>query len=256
MSHRPHTRICLLAASLVVTAPFVASCSASDTAVQQAPVEVSSVAPEAAAPVEDQPEPGPDDYVAVCVNPDTGQRVDDEECPDQDSFEQTDQHVHYYGGSPITPFLWFYLGTQLGGRQPFIPPVGSPVQTSGPNAGTVTTQRPVQGKVFTGAPQTGGSFADSVKSARTVNTVSGGSVTRKQAVAGAAAGAAAGTAGSTKRTGGFGKPKQPADGKTGPEGKTNNNSGQKPPANKGSRTQNRTGGFGGGKRSGGGHRGG
>ncbi|MCY7395516.1 MAG: hypothetical protein LH468_05045 [Nocardioides sp.] len=82
------------------------------------------------------------DYAAVCVDPDTDTRVDDNQCDDNDTA----------GGSGVgTAFLWYYLGANSR-----FPAVGS-----GVSGGTFTGSG-LNGSVTRGGlPTTGGS---SVKS--------------------------------------------------------------------------------------------
>jgi len=87
------------------------------------------------------------DYAAVCVNPDTDERVSDDECDDASTS----------GGSGIgSAFVWYYLGASSR-----VPSLGSRV-----SGGTLSS--PSNGSVQRGGlPTTGGS---SVKS----TTKSGG----------------------------------------------------------------------------------
>ena len=49
------------------------------------------------------------DNQAVCVDPDTQERVDDDQCDDNDNNG---------GGIGSSPFLWYFIGTQVGGGFP------------------------------------------------------------------------------------------------------------------------------------------
>lgn len=81
------------------------------------------------------------DYAAVCVDPETDERVDDDECDDADES---------YSGSPGAGFFWYYLGASSR-----VPAVGS-----GVSGGTFTT--PSSGSLQRGGLDSGG--ADSVRS--------------------------------------------------------------------------------------------
>jgi len=54
------------------------------------------------------------DYAAICVDPETDERVDDDECDDADD--------DYSGSSPGSGFFWYYLGASSR-----VPAVGSGV---------------------------------------------------------------------------------------------------------------------------------
>jgi hypothetical protein len=80
------------------------------------------------------------DNQAVCVDQETQQRVDDNQCGDERSS----------GGLGASPFLWYFLGTAVGGRG--FPGIGQRV----PAGGTYTT--PSSGSYRRGGvPAAGGS---------------------------------------------------------------------------------------------------
>ena len=78
------------------------------------------------------------DNQAVCVDQETQQRVSDNECNDDRSS----------GGLGASPFLWYFLGTAVGGRG--FPGIGQRV----PSGGTYTT--PSSGSYRRGGVPTGG----------------------------------------------------------------------------------------------------
>lgn len=90
------------------------------------------------------------DYAAVCVDPQTQQRVDDDQCDDDSD---------YHGGSG---FFWYYLGASSR-----IPAVGQPA-SGGTWSGSTLNGSVQRG----GLPSTGGS---SVKSATTKGGFGGSS---------------------------------------------------------------------------------
>jgi hypothetical protein len=59
------------------------------------------------------------DNQAVCVDQETQQRVDDNQCADERSS----------GGLGASPFLWYFLGTAVGGRG--FPGIGQRVPSGG-----------------------------------------------------------------------------------------------------------------------------
>jgi hypothetical protein len=82
------------------------------------------------------------DNQAVCVDQQTQQRVDDDQCADERSS----------GGLGASPFLWYFLGTAVGGRG--FPGIGQRV----PAGGTYTT--PSTGRYrLGGVPRTGGTVS-------------------------------------------------------------------------------------------------
>lgn len=90
---------------------------------------------------------GDPDVAAVCVDPQTQERVDDDMCDDSDNPSD-------YNGSPGigTGFFWYYLGTQSARS---IPAVGAPVSGGTWNgSGLVNSGRSVQrgGMPSDGAP--------------------------------------------------------------------------------------------------------
>jgi len=78
------------------------------------------------------------DYAAVCVNPDTQERVDDDQCDDDSD---------YNGGGVGSGFFWYYLGARS-----LVPGVGSTV-TGGTFRGSTLNGSVQRG----GLPTTGGS---------------------------------------------------------------------------------------------------
>lgn len=98
------------------------------------------------------------DYQAICVDPQTNQRLDDDQCDDSDRD---------YSGSG-SGFFWFYVGSQYGGR---VPGVG---QTYSPSMGTYNGSSVTKGGrsvVRGGVPKTG---ASSMKSYTSSTVKSGG----------------------------------------------------------------------------------
>ncbi|SDT11724.1 hypothetical protein SAMN04488570_3573 [Nocardioides scoriae] len=79
---------------------------------------------------------GDPDVAAVCVDPQTQERVDDGQCDDSDDPDD-------YNGSGVgSGFFWYYLGTQSARS---IPAVGSPVSGGTWNgSGLVGSGRSVQ----------------------------------------------------------------------------------------------------------------
>jgi len=73
----------------------------------------------------------PADYAAICVNPQTQERVNDDDC-------DTDREYSGTGSG----FFWFYMATRAGG---LVPPIGG---RYAPTAGTynVSTVRNAQGR--------------------------------------------------------------------------------------------------------------
>jgi hypothetical protein len=93
------------------------------------------------------------DYAAICVNPQTQERVDDDDCDDGD-------HPADYDGDG-GGFFWYYVATSSNGR---VPAVGkSYTSTKGTfNGSKVTKSHSV---VRGGAPKSGGSsFKSTTKS--------------------------------------------------------------------------------------------
>lgn len=90
---------------------------------------------------------GDPDVAAVCVDPQTQERVDDDQCDDSDNPQD------YDGGSGVGgAFFWYYLGTQSARS---IPAVGAPVSGGTFNgSGLVRSGRSVQrgGLPADGAP--------------------------------------------------------------------------------------------------------
>lgn len=80
------------------------------------------------------------DYAAVCVDPDTQERVDDDQCDDTSD----------YNGAG-TGFFWYYLGARS-----LVPPVGS-VATGGTWRGSTLNGTVQRG----GLPTTGGTTVKS-----------------------------------------------------------------------------------------------
>ncbi|WP_073154583.1 hypothetical protein [Seinonella peptonophila] len=76
------------------------------------------------------------DYVEICVDQRTGERVEDDQCEDEE---------HSHGGSHVH-FFHYYIATQQGGT---IPRVGQK-----PTGGT--TIKPQSGTIQKGAPSSGG----------------------------------------------------------------------------------------------------
>lgn len=92
------------------------------------------------------------DNVAVCVDPNTNQRVEDDRCGDADR--------NYQGSGIGSAFLWYYLGTRSGGRYPA---VGGPISGGTFNSPRgATVQR--GGASKTGGSITRGGFGSSGKS--------------------------------------------------------------------------------------------
>lgn len=80
---------------------------------------------------------GEPDVAALCVDPQTQERVDDDQCDDSDDPED-------YDGSPGVggAFFWYYVGTQSARA---IPGVGAPVSGGTWNgSGLVSSGRSVQ----------------------------------------------------------------------------------------------------------------
>ena len=92
---------------------------------------------------------GDPDVAAVCVDPQTQERVDDGQCSDSNAPEDYDEN----GGSGVgSGFFWYYLGTQSARA---VPAVGSPVSGGTWNGqGLVNSGRSVQrgGLPADGAP--------------------------------------------------------------------------------------------------------
>ncbi|MFC0627029.1 hypothetical protein [Kribbella deserti] len=76
----------------------------------------------------------PKDYAAICVNPQTEERVDDDQCDDEREYNGS--------GGGGGGFFWFYMATRGGG---LVPPVGGRYS---PSAGTysVSTLRNSKGR--------------------------------------------------------------------------------------------------------------
>ncbi len=62
----------------------------------------------------DDPDPDPDN-VAICVDPNTQERVDDSQCG-----EDYDHHIYSGGGGLSSGFFWYFVG-----RGSVFPPIGS-----------------------------------------------------------------------------------------------------------------------------------
>lgn len=94
------------------------------------------------------------DYAAVCVDPETQERVEDHECTGSED---------YHGSSGVgSAFFWYYLGSSMR-----VPPVGSPA------SGGTWSSRTLTGTVQRGGlPRTGGV---SVKSTTTKGGFGGSS---------------------------------------------------------------------------------
>ncbi len=90
---------------------------------------------------------GDPDVAAVCVDPQTQERVDDDQCDDSNAPQD------YDGGSGVGgAFFWYYVGTQTSRA---IPAVGAPVSGGTFNGqGLVNSGRSVQrgGLPADGAP--------------------------------------------------------------------------------------------------------
>lgn len=97
---------------------------------------------------------GDPDVAAVCVDPQTQERVSDDQCDDSDDPQD------YNGGGGIgSGFFWYYLGTQTARS---IPAVGSPVSGGSFNGSQYRSAgRSIQRG---GLPDSGGSFKSFSKS--------------------------------------------------------------------------------------------
>ncbi|APT84088.1 hypothetical protein [Corynebacterium aquilae] len=182
---------------------------------------------------------GDEEYVRVCTNPETNERVDDELCQqaagDEDNPDQP-QEVHYHnnGSGILTPLLWYYIGrSSAHGAGPIIPAVGSSI------AGTPgTTQAPKQGVIAKDVARDSRPFSESYRSATKTSPAVGKT----------------GTTTGGKKTGNSpdadtNRNKQNSNNTNNRTG--NNNTGDN--GNKSGTKSGKTGGFGGGKATGGSH---
>lgn len=102
-------------------------------------------------------------YQGVCVDPATGQRVDDDVCDDDDG------NGGYHGGGVGSGLLWYYF---LRGRS--FPAVGSPVSTFREGSDYVRTVPTGTSYVSGGADRNGGTVSS--ESLRTASSSSSGRV--------------------------------------------------------------------------------
>lgn len=88
-------------------------------------------------------------YQGVCVDPNTGQRVDDDVCDDDDGY-------HGSGGGGGSAFLWYYF---LRGRA--FPAVGAPVSSFREGSDYVRSVPTGSSYVSGGADKAGGTVSSS-----------------------------------------------------------------------------------------------
>ncbi|MCF4005692.1 hypothetical protein L1O03_00655 [Corynebacterium uropygiale] len=123
-----------------------------------------------------------DEYVRVCYNPETKERVEDEQCPHEEGDGDGGDTVvnnNNSGGSPLTPLLWYYIGRMSArGTGPIIPAVGSQVAD---NMGS--TQKPKNGTIVRNVSRDQRSFADSYRSSKDVSYTGDGKTTRSKSEA-------------------------------------------------------------------------
>ncbi|RAV33406.1 hypothetical protein [Corynebacterium heidelbergense] len=123
---------------------------------------------------QDHPEPPQQvDWGQVCVDQQTQQRVEDGQCNGVQPLQEQNN-----GGFASSPFLWYFLGSRVGGNTGVLPSIGSKMPA--PTADNpVSKTIPSEGKVYTGLPGQGGRFSDSFAKAGGAESRQGGKVVQR-----------------------------------------------------------------------------
>lgn len=172
--HSRRTIVAAAGCSMLLGATLSACTDQAEPPAQPEPP--AAVAPAAEGSVDDQ-------YVRVCYNPETKERVEDEQCPQEEGDGEGGNTVvnnnYHSGGSPLTPLLWYYIGRMSAqGTGPIIPAVGSQVAD---NMGS--TEKPKNGTIVRNVSRDQRSFADSYRSSKDVSYTGDGKSTRSKSEA-------------------------------------------------------------------------